>query len=350
MAMLDENVLWNAVLERAAGWDGVFVYGVTSTRIYCRPTCPSRRPRRDRARFFAHGDLARAEGFRPCRRCRPQEASTSTPALDRIRGVAHAIAARKGARVSLAALARASGIGQHQLLRSFKRALGITPREYADACRTGCLKSALKSGRGIADAGYAAGYGSGSRVYERAPSTLGMTPARYAAGGKGESVRYAIARSSIGHVLVASTDRGICAVTLGDSAEALSRDLAVEFPGAHVERDEAALAPAVSAVVDSIEKRAPDPRLPLDVRATAFQQRVWKELQRIPRGRTRTYREIAERIGRPAAARAVARACASNPVALVVPCHRVVRADGSTSGYRWGSDRKKRLLEGEAGD
>ncbi len=222
----------------------MFVYGVTSTGIFCRPTCPSRRPRRDRARFFAHGDLAAAEGFRPCRRCRPQEASTSTPALDRIRGTAHTIASRRGSSVSLSALARAAGIGQHQLLRSFKQALGITPREYADACRTGCLKSALKSGLGVADAGYAAGYGSGSRVYERAPSMLGMTPARYAAGGKGETVRYAIARSSIGHVLVASTARGICAVTLGDNAETLSRGLAGEFPGARVERADESLTAA----------------------------------------------------------------------------------------------------------
>jgi len=321
--MLDENVLWNAVVERAAGWDGMFVYGVTSTGIFCRPTCPSRRPRRDRARFFAHGDLAAAEGFRPCRRCRPQEASTSTPALDRIRGTAHTIASRRGSSVSLSALARAAGIGQHQLLRSFKQALGITPREYADACRTGCLKSALKSGLGVADAGYAAGYGSGSRVYERAPSMLGMTPARYAAGGKGETVRYAIARSSIGHVLVASTARGICAVTLGDNAETLSHGLAGEFPGARVERADESLTSSLKAVVDSIDGRAPDPRLPLDVRATAFQQRVWKELQRIPRGQTRTYGEVAERIGRPTATRAVARACASNPVALIVPCHRV---------------------------
>ena len=178
---------------------------------------------------------------------------------------------------------------------------------------------------------------------------LGMTPARYAAGGKGETVRYAIARSSIGHVLVASTARGICAVTLGDNAETLSRGLAGEFPGARVERADESLTSSLKAVVDSIDGRAPDPRLPLDVRATAFQQRVWKELQRIPRGQTRTYGEVAERIGRPTATRAVARACASNPVALIVPCHRVVRADGSASGYRWGAERKKQILAREVG-
>jgi AraC family transcriptional regulator of adaptative response/methylated-DNA-[protein]-cysteine methyltransferase len=244
-------------------------------------------------------------------------------------------------------LAKATSVGEHQLLRTFKRVLGITPREYADACRTGRLKAALRSGNGVADAGFAAGYGSGSRVYERAASILGMTPARYAARARGETVKYTIARSSIGHVLVAATPRGICSITIGGDPAALERAVRTEFSGAALERTAGRLSTAVKAIIGNIEGTAPDPRLPLDVRATAFQTRVWRELQRIPRGVTRSYQEVARRVGRPGAARAVARACAANPVALVIPCHRVVRADGTPGGYRWGADRKERLLANE---
>ncbi|HVL69534.1 MAG TPA: bifunctional DNA-binding transcriptional regulator/O6-methylguanine-DNA methyltransferase Ada [Vicinamibacterales bacterium] len=345
--MLDENVLWQAVEARNPAWDGLFVYAVSSTGIYCRPTCPSRRPRRERVQYFQDPATAGRAGFRACRRCRPDAPLAAAPGLDRVVRACRAIAKRPASRVSLPALARVAGIGPHQLLRSFRTALGVTPREYAEACRTGCLKTALRTGSGVADAVYAAGFGSGSRVYERSASTLGMTPGRYAALGEGTQVTYAVGGSSLGHVLVARTSRGICSVSIGSDPAGLLADLRREFPAAAVNGEDRELARALEQVVAAIEGSAPDPRLPLDLRATAFQQRVWRELQRIPRGTTRSYQEIAERIGRPAAARAVARACASNPVAVLVPCHRVVRADGSPGGYRWGGARKERLLEAE---
>lgn len=267
--------------------------------------------------------------------------------MDRVAAACRAIAAQDGARLSLADLARIVRIGPHQLLRSFKQALGITPRQFADACRSGCLKRALRTANGVADATYAAGFGSGSRVYERAASTLGMTPARYAAGAKGERVTYAIAGSSLGHVLVARTPRGICSVAIGDDANALSAAVGREFPGASIVRGDRELRTAIRQIIASLEGTAPDPRLPLDVRATAFQQRVWQELQRIPRGATHTYLEVARAIGRPTAARAVARACAANPTAIIVPCHRVVCGDGAPGGYRWGSARKVAMLAAE---
>jgi AraC family transcriptional regulator of adaptative response/methylated-DNA-[protein]-cysteine methyltransferase len=344
--VLNEAALWSAVRERDAAWDGVFVYAVRSTGIYCRPTCPSRRPGRAGVAFFALPAAAESAGFRACRRCHPR--STSAPApVERVRKACVALAARRDGPVSLAALARIVGGNAHHLLRTFKRTLGISPREYADACRIGCLKEGLRAGAGVAGATYAAGYGSGSRVYERSSATLGMTPAAYARGGKGEAVEYVTVASPLGRLLVAATARGICAVKIGDSDAALERDLRSEYPAATVARADARLAAWVSRIVDSLSAGAPDPRLPTDVRATAFQRRVWRELQRIPRGATRSYKEVAERIGQPEAARAVARACAANPVALVVPCHRVVRTDGTSGGYRWGAGRKSALLEVE---
>jgi AraC family transcriptional regulator of adaptative response/methylated-DNA-[protein]-cysteine methyltransferase len=344
--MFDDAVLWKAVRERDAVWDGVFVYGVRSTGIYCRPTCPSRRPQLGTVRFFAAPDAAEREGFRACRRCDPRS-TAPPPAIARVRAVCLAIASRPDAAVALGALARRVGGNAEHLLRTFKRTLGVTPREYADACRIGCLKAGLRAGNGVAAATYAAGYGSGSRVYERSSATLGMTPAAYARGGKGESVEYVVMASPLGRLLVAATPRGVCAVKIGDSDAELERDLRSEYPAATVSRGGERLAEWVARILDSLKPGAPDARLPTDVRATAFQRRVWGELQRIPRGRTRSYKEVAARIGRPEAARAVARACAANPVALVVPCHRVVRSDARPGGYRWGAGRKRQLLETE---
>jgi AraC family transcriptional regulator of adaptative response/methylated-DNA-[protein]-cysteine methyltransferase len=345
--MVNEHVLWSAVCARDPHWDGMFVYGVPSTRIYCRPTCPSRRPGRKGVRFFAAPSAAEAAGFRACRRCRPAAEPTLSPAIDRVRRACAAIAARHGEPMPLATLARRVGSSPHHLQRSFKRLLGVSPREFADACRVGCLKDGLRNGSRVTDAVYAAGYGSGSRVYERADSMLGMTPARYAAGGTGEAVKYATVASPLGRLLVAATPRGICAVKIGSEDAALESDLRREYPHATVGRDDTRLGEWTQAIVASLNPGAPDPRLPLDVRATAFQRRVWQELQKIPRGTTRSYQEIATRIGHPSAARAVARACATNPVALVVPCHRVVRGDGSLSGYAWGVERKRTLLDRE---
>lgn len=344
--MLNENTLWKAVEQRDASWDGLFVYAVPSTRIYCRPTCPSRRPRRAGVRFFAAAGAAVSEGFRACRRCRPDGPVQLPPHIDRIRRACAALADVEE-RVSLAALASLVGGSAHHLLRTFKRTLGISPREYEDACRMGCLKAGLRSGESVASATYGAGYGSGSRVYERAASNLGMTPGAYARGARGEQVRYAIVGSPLGRLLVAATPRGLCAVKIGASDETLAAELRAEFPSAQVGGAAAPFSDWVRDIVASLEKGMPDARLPLDIRATAFQRLVWRELQKIPRGRTRSYREIARRIGRPAAARAVARACATNPVAIVIPCHRVVREDGGLGGYHWGTERKRALLDAE---
>ena len=346
--MLNEEQLWTAVSARDAHWDGAFVYAVPSTRIYCRPTCPSRRPRRDGVRFFAAPAAAEAAGFRACKRCRPG-AVASDPRVERVQRVCATIAARADEPLTLEALARGVGSSPYHLLRTFKQTLGVSPREFMDACRMGCFKSELQSGRGVASATYAAGYGSGSRVYEQARAKLGMTPAVYAAGGSGVSVRFVTVESRLDFLLVAATPRGICAVKLGPNARTLEDELRQEYPAAFVAPGDAQLRKWVTRILESLDPGSPDPRLPIDVRATAFQRIVWRELQRIPRGQTRSYSDIAQRIGRPAAVRAVARACATNPVAVVVPCHRVVQADKGLGGYRWGQERKRVLLEGERG-
>jgi AraC family transcriptional regulator, regulatory protein of adaptative response / methylated-DNA-[protein]-cysteine methyltransferase len=346
-SMLNENLLWNAVAARDVQWDGVFVYGVPSTRIYCRPICPSRRPRRKGVRFFPSATTARAGGFRACLRCRPDGPVEVAPRVQRIARACATIATRADERLSLSQLAATVGGSPHHLLRTFKQTLGISPREYADACRIGCLKVGLRAGDGVASATFGAGYGSGSRVYERASSTLGMTPATYARGGTGESVRFVIVGSPLGRLLVAATPRGICSVKLGSDDRVLAQELDHEFPGAEVSTADPKLARWVEQIVASLSPGAPDLRLPTDVRATAFQRKVWQELRKIPRGSTRSYQEVARRIGRPSAARAVARACATNPLAIVVPCHRVVRGDGSPGGYHWGADRKLALLDSE---
>jgi AraC family transcriptional regulator of adaptative response/methylated-DNA-[protein]-cysteine methyltransferase len=345
--MLREDVLWTAITARDSRWDGAFVYGVPSTRIYCRPTCPSRRPRRDGVRFFAAAAAAEAAGFRACRRCHPNSDRSLPLQIERVRRVCQAIASRAHEKLSLARLARVVGGNPQHLQRTFRQVLGVSPREYADACRMGCLRDGLRNGNGVAAATYAAGYGSGSRVYERAPRMLGMTPASYARGGKGETVKYVVVDSPLGNLLVAATPRGVCAVKIGSTHAALEAELRHEYPSAHIDEGDASLNAYVRSVVASVEPGAPDARLPLDIRATAFQRRVWRELQQIPRGATESYQEIARRIGRPAAARAVARACASNPVALVIPCHRVIRGDGALGGYHWGTSRKRALLEAE---
>jgi AraC family transcriptional regulator of adaptative response/methylated-DNA-[protein]-cysteine methyltransferase len=346
--MLNEDQLWTAVSARDAQWDGAFVYAVPSTRIYCRPTCPSRRPRRDGVRFFAAAALAEAAGFRACKRCRPA-AHAADPRVERVQRVCATIAARADEPLTLQALAKDVGSSPYHLLRTFQQTLGVSPREFMDACRMGCFKSELRSGRGVASATYAAGYGSGSRVYENARAKLGMTPAVYAAGGSGVSARFVSVECRLGVLLVAATDRGICAVKLGSNARTLEADLRREFPAAAMTLGDTRLRGWVEQILASLDPDAPDSRLPLDVRATAFQRTVWRELQRIPRGETRSYLEIATAIGRPTAARAVARACATNPVALVVPCHRVIPVNNGLGGYRWGRARKRVLLEGERG-
>jgi len=290
---------------------------------------------------------ARSAGFRACRRCHPDVPPSVPPGVERVRRACAVIAANPDAPRPLADLARTVGSGPHHLLRTFRQVLGISPREYRDACRLGALKSGLRNRHGVAAATYDAGYGSGSRVYEKAPAALGMTPASYARGGQGAEVRYVTVGSPLGRLLVAGTSRGVCAVKIGATDATLEADLRAEFPAARVDRGNRQLAEWVARIVASLEPGAPDPRLPLDIRATAFQQAVWRELQRIPRGATRSYQDVARQVGRPSAARAVARACATNPVALLVPCHRVVRQTGDLGGYHWGAARKRKLLERE---
>lgn len=342
----DDALRWAQVQARDRAADGRFFYAVTSTRVFCRPSCPSRRPRKDRVRFFDTPAAALDAGFRACRRCRPTDAAVAPidRAIERLAGYLEKHADETISLSRLGALARVS---PSHLQRRFKRALGVSPREYQAACRARLFRQELRAGRDVAGAIYEAGYGSPSRVYEAVPTGRGVTPRVYRKGGEGERIGYAIVSSPLGRLLVAATDKGICAVKLGERDVDLETELAAEFPAAALTRDALIRREWVQGVVARVTGADESPRLPLDVRGTAFQWRVWRALERIPRGRTKSYTEIAQAIGRPSAARAVARACATNPVAIVVPCHRVVAKDGTLAGYRWGIDRKKRLLDGE---
>jgi AraC family transcriptional regulator of adaptative response/methylated-DNA-[protein]-cysteine methyltransferase len=340
---------WLAIQSRDVGFDGLFYYGVRTTGVFCRPACPSRRPRRANVSYFALPEAARAAGFRACLRCRPDGANPREPQAELVQSVCRLIERATEERPNLDAVGEQLKLSRSHLQRLFKKLMGITPREYAEALRIDRFKGGVRAGRSVTDAMYEAGYGSSSRLYEKASAQLGMTPATYRKGGRGMTIRYTIADSPLGLLLVAATERGVCSVQLGDESGALASGLRTEFPQADVQVDESGLRPQVRALLDYLEGQRPHPDLPLDVQGTAFQRRVWEELRRIPLGQTASYGEIADRIGRPSAARAVARACATNPVALVTPCHRVVGRDGSVSGYRWGVSRKRKLLEREQG-
>ena len=339
---------WRIVLGRDRRYDGAFVYGVRSTRIYCLPSCPSKKPRRRQVEFFLRPDAAERAGFRPCRRCRPGQATLADPRVATVGEACRLIDAHPDRPASLAALAARCGTTSHRLLRAFQRVLGVSPRQYRDERRLARFKTRLKEGKKVSPALYDAGYGSTSRVYERAHAHLGMTPATYSRGGPGVQIRAVTVPCSLGWLLVAATERGICRISFGDSAAPLERALRTEFPAAEVARDDGALEAWVARLTAHLDGRTPRIDLPLDVRATAFQRRVWEALQRIPYGSTRSYSEVARAIGKPTAARAVARACATNPAAIVIPCHRVVREDGGLGGYRWGLKRKQALLTREA--
>ena len=340
---------WRIVLARDRRYDGAFVYGVRSTGVYCRPSCASRRPRREQVAFFPVPEVAERAGFRACRRCRPSAGREADPRVPLVREVCRLIDARPDAPAPLATLAARVGAAPHRLLRAFRRVLGISPRQYRDARRLERLKTGLRQRGRVSPALYEAGYGSPSRVYEHTHAHLGMTPATYSRGAPGTRIMYTVVSCPLGRLLVAATDRGICRISLGDGAEALAAGLRQEFPAAQLHRDGGALASRVSAILRYLDGRAPQLDLPLDIQATAFQRRVWEALRAIPYGGTRSYAEIARAIGRPRATRAVARACATNPAALIIPCHRVVRADGELGGYRWGVERKRALLERERG-
>ena len=319
------------------------MFAVRTTGVYCRPSCPSRRPRRDSVEFFLSPQAAERAGYRACLRCKPQQISEQAQ---------HVLRARKllddsEATLTLQELSRRVGVSAFHLQRLFKRATGLSPREYQAARRTQQVKARLRDGADVTTSLYDAGYGSPSRLYETAEKQFGMTPSAYGKGGAGERIAFTTADCPLGVMLVAATRRGLCAVRFGDDAPQLERELRQEFHAAGIHRDDKALREFVNAILPAMKEKAAFIDVPLDIRATAFQRKVWDALRRIPRGETRSYREIARQIGDPAATRAVARACASNPVAVVIPCHRVVRENGGLSGYRWGVQRKQKLLRVE---
>ncbi len=338
---------WMAVTRREQSADGVFYYSVSTTGVYCRPACPSRRARREHVRFHATRDEAERAGFRPCKRCRPDE-----PALAAQRAAAVAKACRlieaAEETPSLGALAKAAGLSRFHFHRVFKTLTGVTPKAYAAAHRTRRVRDELRRTDTVTEAIYGAGFNSNGRFYATSAGVLGMTPTKFRAGGTGTSIRFAVGECSLGSILVAATDQGVCAILLGDDPDALVRDLQDRFPNARLIGGNADFERVVARVVGLVEAPALGLDLPLDVRGTAFQQRVWQALREIPAGSTASYTEIARRIGKPSAVRAVAQACASNAIAVAIPCHRVVRTDGTLSGYRWGVKRKRTLLQREA--
>ena len=345
-AALDCDLAWKQVLARDP--DASFFYAVTTTGVFCRPTCSSRRPLRSNVRFFGSAEAARAAGFRGCLRCKPGIACSSS--LDKVRGY---LEARVDRRVHLSELGRVAGLSPFTVQRLFKKELGVSPLQYQRALRAGRLRSELRQGGSVTNAIYGAGFGSSSRAYEG--SALGMTPARFAQGGRGEQINFTTARSPFGWLVVGATARGLCWLALGATSAEAEASLREEFPLASLKRD-----PALAGMVDAalgvvgVEARnrtngaVAKAELPLDLRGTAFQLRVWQALRAIPRGETRSYSQLAREMGDPKATRAVARACATNRVALVVPCHRVVGVSGSLTGYRWGVERKRMLLEAES--
>ena len=337
---------WKALAARDAGADGTFVYAVTSTGVYCRPSCPSRRPRADRVKFFDTGTEARREGFRPCKRCKPDQVDLGVPGMEAVRRVSAYLAAHADEAVTLAKLGRVAAMSPHHLQRRFKALVGVSPREFQAACRADRLRASLRRGNDVTTAIYEAGYGSPSRVYEGG-AARGVSPSAYRKHGAGMQIAYSIVPSPFGRLLVGTTANGVCAVKIGDSDEALAKALRDEYRAAEIREGEPARTEWVRAIVGHLKGELPVLRLPVDVQATAFQWRVWRALQAIPYGETRPYAEVARSIGEPRAVRAVARACATNPVAIVVPCHRVVQTGGGLGGYRWGVERKKRLLAQE---
>jgi len=340
----NDDQRWTAVVARDAARDGEFVFAVSTTGVYCRPSCPARRPRRENVQFFLNPEQAEHAGYRACLRCRPRSSSGNSHS-DGVKAICRFIEQHLDEPVPLQRLGREFHQSPFHLQRRFKGVLGITPREYADSCRLRLLKRNLQAGDSVTRAMYDAGYGSSSRLYERTASQLGMTPDKYRRGAIAAAIRYVCADSPLGRMLIAATERGICAIQFARSDGELIEGLKREFPFAARKSDAGGLHAWVGALLEHMRGRDLDRSLPLDIRATAFQRRVWTYLQSIPFGATRSYSQVAKGIGQPRAARAVARACATNPVAVAIPCHRVVREDGSMGGYRWGMERKKALLE-----
>jgi AraC family transcriptional regulator of adaptative response/methylated-DNA-[protein]-cysteine methyltransferase len=338
---------WASVIARDPGADGEFVYSVSTTGVYCRPSCPSRRARPENVRFHASCEDAERAGFRPCKRCKPDEASLAERHAQMVAGICRLIEGAESP-PRLHELAARAGLSPFHFHRIFKAATGVTPRAYAAAHRARRVSRALRRSRSVTEAIFDAGFSSSGRFYEGAGRFLGMTPRQFRAGGRDVEIRFAVGECSLGSVLVASSEKGVCAILLGDDPEALARELQDTYPRATLVGGDANFELLVARVVAFVEAPAQGLDLPLDVRGTAFQQRVWQALREIPAGSTISYGELARRIGAPRSARAVARACAANALALAIPCHRVVRTDGGLSGYRWGVARKRELLKRES--
>lgn len=339
---------WAAVVARDAAADGRFYYSVKTTGVYCRPSCAARTPRPENVTFHRTTADAERAGFRPCKRCKPDQPPLAVQHAAKIADLCQFIEGAERA-PTLDELAQRAGLSAYHLHRLFKRVTGVTPRAYAAAHRAERMRRALDRGATVTAAIYDAGYGSNGRFYAESDQVLGMTPTRYRAGGKDTAIRFAVGECSLGSILVAASARGVCAILLGDDPDALARDLQDRFPRADLIGGDREFERLVAQVVGLVEAPVRGLDLPLDVRGTAFQQRVWQALRAIPAGATATYAEIAERIGLPQSVRAVAQACGANPVAVAIPCHRVVRSDGGLAGYRWGVERKRALLERESG-
>ena len=334
---------WLRVLARDGSADGTFVYGVRTTGVYCRPSCPSRRANPQNVSFHATPIEAEAAGLRACKRCRPNAAAAADPQAALVAAACRTIEAAEEP-PSLAALADKAGLSSFHFHRVFKARTGVTPKEYAAAHRAGRVRDSLKRSRTVTEAIYDAGFNSNGRFYESSTAMLGMTPTQYRAGGQDAEIRFALGECSLGAILVAGSRAGICAILMGDDPDALLRNLQDRFPKAELIGADRDFERLVATVVGFVESPSIGLDLPLDLRGTTFQLRVWQALRDIPAGATASYAEIAKRIGAPGAVRAVAGACAANHLAVAIPCHRVVRTDGSLSGYRWGVDRKRALL------
>jgi AraC family transcriptional regulator of adaptative response/methylated-DNA-[protein]-cysteine methyltransferase len=337
---------WSAVVGRDAAFDGKFLFAVRTTGVYCRPSCGARTPNRDNVRFFDDAAQAEAAGYRACRRCRPLGKSLNERRSEAVAAACRLIGAAETA-PDLATLAAAAGMSPHHFHRVFKQATGVTPKAYAAGVRAERARSALQAGETVTAAIYDAGYNASSRFYEEADRRLGMPPRSYRDGGRGASIRFAVGETSLGSILVAATDAGVCTIELGDDPSVLVDRLQERFSHADLRGGDEAFETLVAQVVAHVEDPSCALSLPLDVRGTAFQQRVWRALRHTDPGETLSYAELARRIGEPRAVRAVASACASNEIALAIPCHRVVRSDGTLSGYRWGVERKGELLRRE---
>ncbi len=345
--MLHQDLCWQAVTNRDHTQDGRFFFGVITTGVYCKPSCPARRPNRSNVRFYESPDAAERDGLRACLRCRPRTLPGNDPQTRGIRAVATHIEQHSEQKLNLESLARIAGLSRFHFQRKFKATLGVSPRQYVDACRLRAFKSELRNGEHLLQSAWAAGFGSTSRVYEHGGSKLGVTPSQYRSGAAAVDITYLTISTAFGLLMIAATDRCLCFVQFGESEAALEQALRAEYPKASINPAEAQseqLRLWAAKIRAHLRGNQPDLDLPADIRATAFQSRVWNFLRSIPYGETRSYTAVAKGLGQPTAARAVASACARNPIGLLIPCHRVIRGTGDLGGYRWGPERKRELL------